>query len=86
MVSEKVTVHLSGSLENRPIAMIVQLASQFRSEIHLESDNRSINAKSIMGMMTMGIDSGDELTVVANGQDEEEALKQMVAFLSQNSR
>ncbi|HAJ74600.1 MAG TPA: HPr family phosphocarrier protein [Lachnospiraceae bacterium] len=85
MVSEKVTVHLSGSLENRPIAMIVQLASQFRSEIHLESDNRSINAKSIMGMMTMGIDSGDELTVVANGQDEEEALKQMVAFLSQNS-
>ena len=85
MVSEKITVQISGNMENRPIAMIVQLASQFRSEIHLECDNRSINAKSIMGMMTMGIDSGDELTVVAKGQDEEEALKQMVAYLSQSN-
>ena len=84
MVSQNITVQISSGIETRPIAMIVQLASQFRSEIHLEDVNRSINAKSIMGMMTMGIDSGDKLTVVANGSDEEEALKQMVAYLSQN--
>ncbi len=64
--------------------MLVQLASQFQSKVHLESGEKSVNAKSIMGMMTLGIDNGDDVTVTAEGPDEEEAVEKLSSFLVQN--
>ncbi len=64
--------------------MLVQLASQFQSKVHLESGEKSVNAKSIMGMMTLGIDNGDDVTVTAEGPDEEEAVEKLSSFLAQN--
>jgi len=84
MVRSNVTVKMSGGLETRPIAMLVQLASQFQSKVHLESGEKSVNAKSIMGMMTLGIDNGDDVTVTAEGPDEEEAVEKLSSFLAQN--
>ncbi len=84
MVRSNVTVKMSGGLETRPIAMLVQLASQFQSKVHLESGEKSVNAKSIMGMMTLGIDNGDDVTVTAEGPDEEEAVEKLSSFLVQN--
>ena len=62
--------------------MLVQLASQFQSQIHLESENKSVNAKSIMGMMALGLSDGDEVTVVADGADEAVALEKLVGVLT----
>lgn len=53
--------------------MLVQVASQYESEIYVESGRKKVNAKSIMGMMTLGLDNGEEVTVTANGKDEGEA-------------
>lgn len=84
MVRSNVTVKMSGGLETRPIAMLVQLASQFQSSVHLESGEKSVNAKSIMGMMTLGIDNGDDVIITADGPDEEEAVEKLGKYLAQN--
>ena len=68
--------------EERPVAVLVQLASQFDSKIHLISGNKKINAKSIMGMMTLGITPGAEIAVTADGSDEQGAIDRISDFLS----
>lgn len=84
MVKDSVTIQISSGLETRPIAMLVQVASQYRSSIHLESGTKSVNAKSIMGMMTLGLDNGEVVTVTADGPDEAEALQSVKNYLCQN--
>ena len=62
--------------EDRPIAFLVQMASQFESKILFETGNKQVNVKSMMGMMSLGLDLDrlEDLTVVADGVDEEEAI------------
>lgn len=84
MSSKTITIKLSSGLEARPIAMLVQIASQFESSIYVEGQSRKVNAKSIMGMMTMGLNAGEQITVIADGVDEEAAISQLEAFLSGN--
>ncbi len=76
------TIKLEGGLEARPIAMLVQVASQHECSVYIEADNKRVNAKSIMGMMSFGLDSGAEITVLADGADEEEAVSDIEAYLS----
>ncbi len=76
------TIKLEGGLEARPIAMLVQVASQHECSVYIEADNKRVNAKSIMGMMSFGLDSGAEITVLADGADEEEAVNDIEAYLS----
>ena len=64
-----------------PIAELVQLACRFDSEIILESDNRRINAKSIMGIMAFNPSNGMTVNIEATGSDEEEAIIAMEKFL-----
>ena len=66
---------------DNPIAELVQLACSFDSEITLESENRSINAKSIMGIMAFNPVEGMSLDIVANGDDESVAVEAMEKFL-----
>ncbi|MBP8714804.1 MAG: HPr family phosphocarrier protein [Lachnospiraceae bacterium] len=82
MVSKSVPVKLKGGLEPRPVAMLVQLASQHDSTIHIEVDGKKVNAKSIMGMMSLGLDNGESLTVTADGTDEQAAVDDIESFLS----
>ena len=82
MISKPITIGISNGLEARPIALLVQVASQYASNIYLESQEKKVNAKSIMGMMTLRLCQGEELTVVAEGRDEEEAAKGLELFLS----
>ena len=74
MIKKPITIHLSTGLEARPVAQLVQVASQFNSEIYVEVGKKKVNAKSIMGMMTLGLDAGEEITLSANGEDEEAAM------------
>ena len=85
MIRKPVTIRISNGLEVRPIAMLVQVASQFESEIYIENGNKRVNAKSIMGMMTLGLDAGEEVIVSANGTDEEMAMEKIESYLSKKN-
>jgi catabolite repression HPr-like protein len=82
MVKETVEVHIPEQAEIRPVAMLVQLASRFTSSLHIESGTKSFNAKSIMGMMTLGLYAGETITVSADGEDEEQALQTLTGYLT----
>ncbi|MCX7929447.1 MAG: HPr family phosphocarrier protein [Chlorobi bacterium] len=75
MTERTVVVRNRAGLHTRPAAMIVKLAAQFKSDIFLESDDHvRINAKSIIGVMTLAAAQGTTLKVIASGPDEEEAV------------
>ena len=75
-MKKSVVVNMQNDLEARPIALLVQKANQFSSQIYMESgDNKRVNVKSIMGMMSLQLGNGEELTVVADGDDEADAIQ-----------
>ncbi len=80
MIKTTVTINCEG-LEARPIAMLVQKASQFSSKVHIEVGTKKVNAKSIMGMMSLSVRSGDEVVVITDGADEIEAAKEIETYL-----
>ena len=82
MIKKPITIQISSGLEARPIAMLVQVASQFESEIYVASGKTKVNAKSIMGMMTLGLDTGENVTITVNGADETEAMSQIEGYLT----
>ena len=82
MVRKTITVQLTAGLEARPIAMLVQVASQYDSKIYVETGTKRVNAMSIMGMMTLGISVGEDVTVTADGADEDKAIAEIEAYLS----
>ena len=84
MIKKPITIHLSTGLEARPVAQLVQVASQFNSEIYVEIGRKKVNAKSIMGMMSLELCTGERLTVEAEGEDEEQAVNGVEAFLVAN--
>lgn len=81
MIRKPVTIQLSEGLEARPIALLVQEASQYASTVYIEFEEKQINAKSIMGMMSLRLTPGDNITIVANGPDEEKAAAGIENFL-----
>lgn len=81
MIRKPITIGISSGLEARPIALLVQVASQYSSNIYLESEEKKVNAKSIMGMMSLGLDTGEMVTVIADGPDEETAVEDIAKYL-----
>ena len=81
MRSKEVTIGLASGLEARPAAMLVQVASQYNCSIYLENGDKSVNAKSIMGMMSLKLQKGEDVTIVADGQDEDAAVSGVATFL-----
>lgn len=84
MIEKSITIQLSGGLEARPIAMLVQVASQHESSVYIEAEGKKVNAKSIMGMMSLALGTGESVKVTANGSDEEEAMRDIEEYLSGN--
>ena len=85
MIKKPVTIQNNMDMEDRPIAHLVQEASQYASQVYIEIDNKKINAKSIMGMMSLRLQKGENITVVAEGQDEAEAAAGVENFLVANN-
>ena len=81
MIRKPMTVQLASGLEARPVAVLVQVASQYESKIYVEIDNKKVNAKSIMGMMSLKLQKGEDVTIVADGQDEDAAVSGVATFL-----
>lgn len=82
MTQKAIQVKLETGLEARPVAMLVQVASRFDSTVYINVDDRKVNAKSIMGMMSLGLASGEQVNVTADGEDEEAAIEGIEKFLS----
>ncbi|MDE6434780.1 MAG: HPr family phosphocarrier protein [Lachnospiraceae bacterium] len=85
MVSKTIQVNLSADAEARPVAVLVQKASQFESKVYIQLGDKKINAKSIMGMMSLGISQGAEVSISAEGADAAEAVEELVQYL-QNTK
>ena len=84
MITKNMTIKIPTGLEARPVAVFVQVASQFESSIYIEYDNKRINAKSIMGMMTVNLSDGKEVSVSADGKDESEAIDKIEEYFKCN--
>lgn len=82
MIKKTVTIEANMDMEARPIAHLVQEASQYSSKVYIELDEKKINAKSIMGMMSLKLTKGTNLVVVADGEDESNAVEGVEAFLA----
>ena len=82
MIKTSVVVKADPGFDGRPIALLVQEASQYASKVYIQVAEKNINAKSIMGMMTLGLDAGEEVTLLVNGEDEEDAIHSIEKYLS----
>lgn len=84
MIKKPITIQISNGLEARPVAMLVQVTSQYESRIQVESGDKHVNAKSIMGMMTLGLNVGESVTICAEGTDEEAAIERIEKYLTRH--
>ncbi|MBD5543233.1 MAG: HPr family phosphocarrier protein [Lachnospiraceae bacterium] len=82
MIQRSMTIQLTSGLEARPVAVLVQKASQYDSTVYIQAEGKKVNAKSIMGMMSLGLNMGEEVTVIAEGKDESAAVESIEAYLS----
>ena len=80
-MKKSVVVKMQQDFEARPIANLVQVANRYESKIYLEHGDSRVNAKSIMGMMSLALLNGEELLVDAEGADEAEAVAAIEEFL-----
>ena len=78
MVQKVVKVALKNGLQARPAALFVQEANRFHSDIFIEKDGKTVNAKSIMGIMSLAIGTGSMITITTEGSDAEEALEALL--------
>lgn len=81
MVSQSLKLELKNGLEARPAALFVQIASKFESHISVIVSDKQVNAKSIMGMMSLGAIKGQVIEISATGEDEQEAVDALIEFL-----
>ena len=80
-MKKSVVVKMQQDSEARPIANLVQVANRYESKIYLEHGDSRVNAKSIMGMMSLALLNGEEILVDAEGADEAEAVAAIEEFL-----
>lgn len=78
MKQSTVTVTSASGLHARPAGLLCGLAQKYGAEIYIEKDGKSINGKSIMGILSLGTSKGDELVISADGHDEHEAVEAIV--------
>lgn len=81
MVERSLKIELDTGLQARPAAQFVQLANRFSSDIFIEKDGKRVNAKSIMGLMSLAIGTDEEIVLITDGSDEEPAMEELQAFV-----
>ena len=84
MIKTSVVVRSDRGFDGRPIALLVQKASQYASKVYIQIGEKNINAKSIMGMMSLSLTDGEQITVVTEGEDEKKAAEGIRTFFANN--
>ncbi|MDQ0215963.1 catabolite repression HPr-like protein [Oikeobacillus pervagus] len=82
MLEKTVEVQLKNGLQARPAALFVQEANRFSSDIFLEKEGKRVNAKSIMGIMSLAVSHGSAIKLCINGHDEETAMEALTQFIT----
>ena len=81
MFEKEVTVQNQVGLSARPATFFIQKANCFKSSIWIEKEDRRVNAKSLLGVLSLGIVKGTPVTIIADGSDEEEAVSALSALI-----
>lgn len=81
MIEHEVTVNLEDGLQARAASHFVQEANNFKANIFIDKGNKRVNAKSIMGLMSLAIFKGERITLIIDGEDETEALTHLLKLL-----
>ena len=84
MFSKDITVTNQVGLYARPATFCIQKANEFRSTMMVEKDDRKVNAKSLLGVLSLGITKGSTITISAEGPDEEEAVNALCTLIAAN--
>ena len=84
MFNKEVIVRCESGLHNKQVTYFVQKANEFRSSVWLESENRRMNAKSLLGIMSLGIVTGATVNLFADGKDAEAAVNALEALLQRD--
>ena len=82
MVQQTVVFKCEETLQMKAVAVLIQKASTYRSTIYLIKDGRRANAKSLLGVMSLGIENGAEIEVSADGDDAKEAVQTLIDYLT----
>lgn len=77
MIIDKIIVNNKAGLHAKPASLFVQRANDFKSEIYIKKDSTRVNAKSIMGVMILAVQKGDEIEIETSGDDEKRAMEQL---------
>lgn len=84
MFSKEVEVQNQVGLHARPATFFIQKANEFKSSIWVEKDERKVNAKSLLGVLSLGITKGTTISIIADGAEEEEAVVTLVNLIASN--
>lgn len=82
MITKRMEIKIPTGLDPSTIALFIQTASQYDSKVYVEVQDKKVNAKSIMGMMTLGLPAGEEIVVSAAGDDEQQAIEHIEKYLN----
>jgi len=82
MISKEVVISNQVGLHARPATFFIQKANEFKASIWVEKDDRRVNAKSLLGVLSLGIVKGTAITIIADGSDEEEAVAALSALIA----
>ena len=84
MYMKEATVNNQVGLHARPATFFIQKANEFKSSIWVEKDERRVNAKSLLGVLSLGVVKGTAISLIADGADEKEAVDALVELISGN--
>ena len=82
LLTREVTINNQDGLHARPATFFIQKANEFKSSIWIEKEDRKVNAKSLLGVLSLGIVKGTSVNIVADGSDEKEALNTLAALIA----
>nr|WP_242520345.1 HPr family phosphocarrier protein [Halobacillus kuroshimensis] len=80
-MEKTIKIELETGLQARPAALFVQEANKFSADIFIEKEEKRVNAKSIMGLMSLAVGTDEEVKIIADGSDEEQAIRMLTAFV-----
>ena len=84
MYTQEITVQNEVGLHARPATYFIQKANEFKSGIRVEKEERRVNAKSLLGVLSLGIVKGTNIALIADGSDEKEAVDALVSLIQNN--
>ena len=82
MVLKEVVVQNQVGLHARPATFFIQKANEYKSSVWIEKDEKRVNAKSLLGVLSLGVTKGTNITIIADGVDEEKAVGELVSLIS----